>query len=133
MNSWGNAEWRLFRGCAEKLEFSSNPTPSGVRLTYYLSDAAKERLGLRGLVEDGSFELSFETDARWLGVVPAGRAIVARSEAGRESRGAYERIIWQRLVMDVSGRDAAQLGEGAGQVQCRGVNPCPDAAVNANE
>mmetsp|Transcript_35480 Transcript_35480/g.58781 ORF Transcript_35480/g.58781 Transcript_35480/m.58781 type:complete len:84 (+) Transcript_35480:467-718(+) len=59
-------------------------------------------------------------NARLLGVIPAGPAIISRSEVGLESRASYERIVWQRLLLDVSKLDGRKLGT------VRGVNACPD-------
>ena len=120
VNTWGNAEWQLF-GLPSQLEFTSEPLPNGVRLAYYLSEEGRRRAGLSGLVRDGSFELSVDMQARWLGVLPAGPAIVTRTDAGRESKAAYERIIWQRLVLDFT-----KLNRGRDFGTVRGVYPCPD-------
>ena len=110
VNTWGNTEWRLF-GCPGQLEFSSQPLPDGVRLTYYLSEEARRKQGLAGLTADGSFELRVEMQARWLGALPAGPAIVASREQGRESKAAYERVLWQRLVLDFTKLGARELGD----------------------
>ena len=109
VNTWGNTEWRVF-GCPSQLEFSAQSLPDGVRITYYLSEEARRKQGLAGLTPDGSFELRVDMQARWLGVVPAGPAIVTSREAGRESKAKYERILWQRLVLDFTKLGARELG-----------------------
>ena len=110
VNTWGNTEWQVF-GCKSQLEFSAQSLPDGVRITYYLSEEARRKQGLAGLTPDGSFELRVDMQARWLGVVPAGPAIVTSREAGRESKAAYERILWQRLVLDFTKLGARELGD----------------------
>ena len=109
VNTWGNTEWQVF-GCPSQLEFSAQSLPDGVRITYYLSEEARRKQGLAGLTPDGSFELRVDMQARWLGVVPAGPAIVTSREAGRESKAKYERILWQRLVLDFTKLGAKELG-----------------------
>tara|TARA_B100000795_G_scaffold260683_1_gene236779 strand:- start:603 stop:1175 length:573 start_codon:yes stop_codon:yes gene_type:complete len=125
VNTWGNTEWQVF-GCKSQLEFSAQSLPDGVRITYYLSEEARRKQGLAGLTPDGSFELRVDMQARWLGVVPAGPAIVTSREAGRESKAAYERILWQRLVLDFTKLGARELGDARQQTQKR--PPCSATA-----
>ena len=91
---WGPKEWREFG--LDRLEFSAVRTPSGIRLDYFLSEEAKQKRGIGGLVEDGSLDISV---TKWLGFP----AIVASSRGGVENRARQESIVWQRLVLAATG------------------------------
>ena len=58
-NLWGVTEWNRL-GVKDKPEFSAQAVDRGVRITYYLSYAEKQRRGLTGLVEDGAFLLEVQ-------------------------------------------------------------------------
>ena len=92
-DAWGDSEWRVF-GCS-RLEFTAKSIADGVRLTYYMSEAAMKKRGLAGLVEDGTLDLTIDPQARFLGIGPAAPAIRARSSPGVESRAAQEAVVWQ--------------------------------------